>query len=213
MSNSTSIPPTDDWSGSERHLARSLPEIFRGDPTTEALLSCFESVLFGTSPQTIPNSLWARLHATYEASDPQWAPTEFLNWLGTWIGLSFTFEYGEEAKRQILRHAVYLYQWRGTRLGIEQTMQILTGCSVVVSEPEVASLRVGVDSVVGRSTRLGRELPHRFQVNMQSTATESSDFNELEGVSRFILNVIKPAQTTYTLKISGCSADGPPLAN
>jgi phage tail-like protein len=188
--------------GTARIFIRSLPEIYRGSAALEALLSCFEEVLVGPSSGPKDRSLQQRLSASHEAMEPFKAPVDFLHWLASWIGFTLRSEFNEDVKRQLIANAVVLYQCRGTRSGIQKAVEIVTGCGARVFEPEISSLRVGIEAVIGQSTRLGRDVPHFFSVSIEVPGRLEHRREQIEALGRLVVDRTKPAHTFYSLTVA-----------
>lgn len=90
--------------------------------------------------------------------DPRTCPEPMLPWLAGWLDLSLPAGWPEERRRGLVREAMDLYRWRGTRYGIARMIEVCTGLSAeVIDEPgQSAVIRVRVrlpaDSGVDRST-------------------------------------------------------------
>lgn len=63
---------------------------------------------------------------------PMEAPDDFLNWMGSWFNVSERLNLDPGKMRLFLQHALVLYRWRGTRVGMEFMVKIVTGL-----EPEI----------------------------------------------------------------------------
>ncbi len=87
----------------------------------ERFLDNFEGIL---------TPLEDRIANSYLLTDPQTAPTEALDWLATWIGVSFEAGYPAERRRLLLREAPTLYRQRGTLAGLRRSLDIATGGAV-----------------------------------------------------------------------------------
>lgn len=66
--------------------------------------------------------------------DPQLAPLDFLDWLGTWVGLVADETWPVERRRDFVSQASALYRIRGTPKGLAKHVQIFTGGEVEVLE-------------------------------------------------------------------------------
>jgi phage tail-like protein len=61
------------------------------------------------------------------ASPPEVFGTDFLDWLGDWIGLSLERAWPVETRRRLVKEAVALYRLRGTPRGLRRHVAIYTG--------------------------------------------------------------------------------------
>jgi len=149
-----------------------------------------------------------RIAQAYLLTHPRSAPDDALEWLGSWIGLTFDARYPPDRRRRILLEAPQLYRRRGTleglRLAIDAVANdaVTSGEVVVVedfrlrrtfatilgadlaneADPLLAGLTVSGNSYVGDTLFLGadfrRELLALFDAADLSAA-------EQEGVRRF----------------------------
>jgi phage tail-like protein len=154
--------------------ARSTPADF-----LERFLDNFEGIL---------TPLEERIVDSYLVTDPRTAPTEALDWLGSWIGMTFDPWYPESARRNALRYAPELYRWHGTLEGLKRSLDVatnggVTGGEIIVLEnyrlrrtfatilgadladeqdPLLAGLSVSGNSYVGDTLFLGDENRKEF---------------------------------------------------
>jgi phage tail-like protein len=66
--------------------------------------------------------------------DPATCPAGFLSWLASWFDLSVGAHWPESRVRELLSQAMELYQWRGTRYGMQQMIELWTGLSPHIEE-------------------------------------------------------------------------------
>jgi phage tail-like protein len=153
-----------------------LPAIYSGDDFLGRFLLIFESIL---SPidRTIDN-----LHFYFDAA---MAPAEFLPWLASWLGLVLDERWPEAQRRALIRAAVDLYQWRGTRRGLADFLQLYTGHAPEIVEPGVGRQRVGAEEAF------------RFIVRLRVPDPSAID----RGLVEAIIIVEKPAHAGYALEI------------
>ncbi len=155
-----------------------------GQPTTpsdflERFLDNMEGVL---------TPIEDRIASAYLLTDPQTAPNDALEWLGSWIGLSFDPAYPEERRRRLIASAPELYRTRGTLEGLSLALDVATGGAVTSGEivvledyrlrrtmgtilggdfadeedPLLGGLVVSGNSLVGDSLVLGQEERREF---------------------------------------------------
>jgi phage tail-like protein len=124
------------WGSRFSYVDRYLPELYheealgpeRDDPAPatpadflERFLASFESIL---------TPLEDRIAASYLLTDPRTVPEDALEWLGSWIGMSFEPGLPAERRRALLRAAPELHRWRGTLRGLRQALDVSTGGGV-----------------------------------------------------------------------------------
>jgi phage tail-like protein len=111
-----------------------LPAVYRedsaGNGLLERFLAIFESIFFEID-FTIEN-----IGRFFETSG---APPEFLSWLGSWLAVSMDTDWPEDKKRLFIRKAVSLYKKRGTREGLEESIELFTGKKPFIVENFQAS--------------------------------------------------------------------------
>lgn len=129
-----------------------------------------------------------RIASAYLLTDPRTTPNEALEWLGSWIGVSFDPAYPEDRRRQLIATAPELYRKRGTLEGLTMALDVVTGGAVTSGEivvledyrlrrtmgtilggdfadeedPLLGGLVVSGNSVVGDSLFLGQEERREF---------------------------------------------------
>ena len=78
--------------------------------------------------------------------DPGTTPSELLPWLASWIDLVLDESWPLERRRRLVKSAVELYQWRGTRHGLSVTI-FSDGANHAISLK--CRLRCGSESTIG----------------------------------------------------------------
>ncbi|MBC7358724.1 MAG: phage tail protein [Desulfacinum sp.] len=186
---------------------RYLPEIYQealvgsdaeaeGDATgadfLERFLCLFEGIL---------TPLEDRVAAAHVLTDPDAAPSEALEWLASWIGISLEPAFPLTARRRLLREALILFREHGTPAGMVRALDIATegavlGGRIVVVEdfrlrrtfatilgadlndsrdPLTLGVSTGGNSRVGRSLFLGAEEQREFLALFRPDVLEGED--------------------------------------
>jgi phage tail-like protein len=162
--------------GDQSTYLKYLPPLFAGDDFIGRFLLIFESILSPVS-RTIDN-----LHYYL---DPRLTPPELLPWLSAWIGLALDERWPETQRRALIRAAVELYEWRGTRHGLSEFLRLYTGYTPEILEPGVGRPRVPEEDVFKMIVRL--KVPDPAAVDRTVVET--------------IIDVEKPAHVGYRLEI------------
>jgi phage tail-like protein len=177
-------------------------------------LAIFEQA-FDPAVQTL-GTLWAYL-------DPLTTSEAMLPFLAQWVGwpsdMAWSF-----SQRRLIRYALSIYRWRGTRWGMLLFLHLYTGLPLCEADipPEEAHLidsrncesadqpeslrhiRVDEDSIegfvvgntsIGSEAMLGGGRPYHFTVRLRSPTR----LNEAQ--VRRLINQEKPAFSSYTLHI------------
>ena len=87
----------------------------------ERFLDNFEGVL---------TPLEDRIASSYLLTDPRTTPEDALDWLGSWIGLTFDPAYPRDRRRQLIEAAPALYRGRGTYDGLRLALNLATGGAI-----------------------------------------------------------------------------------
>ena len=84
--------------------------------------------------------------------DPATCPESFLRWLASWFDVDVGSHWPEDRLRELVGHAMELYQWRGTRYGLARVIELWTGLSpeIHTSPDEPFVFRVRLTVPVGR---------------------------------------------------------------
>lgn len=177
---------------------RYLPAIYLRDHFMGRLLMLFESFW-----APIDNQI-SHIDSYF---DPSVAPPDFLTWLASWLDLTLDEGWPEARRRDLLKSARRLYAKRGTRVGLQEYLEIYTGGEVQIVEHKAQNAHIGRQFVLGTGNALGRDnYPHTFTVNLRLPADADSpeairDEAYWQRVVRKIIEHEKPAHTSYTLHI------------
>jgi phage tail-like protein len=162
------------------------------------MLKIFEECL--EPDVNILNSLWAYL-------DPLLAPAEMLPFLAHWVGWEIEPILGLERQRYLIKQAMQIYRWRGTRRGLRFYIHLFTGLPIDEHLPE-AEKHISFYEVQGRGFVLGEASlglnastgggrPFHFVVRIRNDLQNSLDITLIHR----IIEREKPVFCTYDLEI------------
>lgn len=154
-----------------------LPAIYSADEFLGRFLLIFESIL-GPLERTVDN-----LHYYFDA---RLTPPDLLPWLASWLGLVLDERWPEAQRRELIRSAVDLYQWRGTRRGLAEFIRLYTGFTPEIAEP-AGKKKAAAEEAFRFSVKI--KVPNPAQIN--------------PAVVHSIIETEKPAHAGYSLEIVG----------
>jgi phage tail-like protein len=177
-----------------------LPEIFAQDEIMNRFLMLFES-------------FWAPLENQIKYMDnyldPKTAPPTFVPWLSSWLGVPIDQHLPVEKQRELAEMSFSLLRRRGTRQGLMEMLQIVTGGDVEIIEHCTNNFQIGPKAFLGPGIALGkRNHPHTFSVYIKLAKDFTAAQHGFASLSEFkhslehLIDSYKPAHTQYTLKIS-----------
>jgi phage tail-like protein len=106
-------------------LGELLPAIFQEDFFTMQWCEGLDEVL---AP------VFATLDCIECYVDPQMAPSDFLDWLGSWVGILLDESWPLSRRRDAIAAAIELFRYRGTVTGLTRYVALLTGGDVTVAD-------------------------------------------------------------------------------
>lgn len=106
-------------------LGETLPSLYREDGFATRLVSAMDDAL---AP------IFSSLDCLDAYLDPRLAPDDFLDWLGSWVGVALDHTWPVERRRLLVAAAIELYRLRGTASGLASQVAIYTGGQVEVEE-------------------------------------------------------------------------------
>ncbi len=174
-----------------------LPQIYREIDFVGRFLKIIETT-FDPDVQIL-DTLWAYL-------DPLTAPESLLPFLAHWVGWPLEAHLTLEQQRRLIRHALEIYRWRGTKRGLRFYLHLATGLPLDQHLPEqqkhIAILEnftqgaIFGKSNLGEDTFLGGGKPFSFEIRLRG------DPHLIDEKSvRTVIEAQKPAFCNYDLKI------------
>lgn len=177
-----------------------LPEIYQEVDFIGRFLAIFEQAFEPAVNQL--QSLWAYL-------DPLTAPEGMLPFLAHWVGWPDDIHWGVDRQRRLIRQAMEIYQWRGTRKGLRLYLQLYTDLpddQIQIIESFTQGFVLGGETSLGVTTLIGGGQPFHFTVRLQSHEPLE------EALIRKIIDQEKPAFCTYDLDLLPLNSHPPPPA-
>ena len=176
-----------------------LPQIYREVDFVGRFLKIIETT-FEPDVEILEN-FWAYL-------DPLTAPESMLPFLAHWVGWEIQPQIPLNLQRRLIRYAIQIYRWRGTRFGLRFFLHLITGLPLD-EQVEEADKHISIqeffskgfvfgETRLGEDTILGGGRPFHFKVHLRrDTPEQQLD----EAVIRLVIEQQKPAFCTYDLEI------------
>ena len=153
--------------GAESRYLRHLPSIFHDADFLGRMLLIYEAI-------------WEPLEQRQEHIamyfSPATCPAPMLAWIADWLSLELDPHWPERRRRELLREAMQLYRWRGTRYGLTRMLEVCTGQPVQITDDP--------------------ERPFVFRISIPAYTDVSRDFIER------LVRAHKPAHVGYVLETS-----------
>jgi phage tail-like protein len=153
--------PTSDRSRYAQHL----PAIFQDTDFLGRMLLIYEAIW---------EPLEQRQQHIAMYFSPETCPAPMLAWLAQWLNLELDAHWPERRRRELLREAMQLYWWRGTRYGLTRMLEICTDQPVQITEDP--------------------DVPFVFRISIPTYTDVSRDFIER------LVRAHKPAHVGYVLE-------------
>lgn len=176
-----------------------LPAIYQEADVVSRFLAIFEQA-FEPAVQTL-DAMWAHL-------DPLTAPQALLPFLGYWVAFPLDARWSVVRQRRLIRNALELYRWRGTRRGLRLYLHLYTDLPLDDHLPRESDKHISITELfsdgfvlsgshIGQEAMLGGGRPYHFSVRLRQTHPGQVD----EAFVRSIIEREKPAFCTYELAI------------
>jgi phage tail-like protein len=163
-------------------LADALPSLFQEDDFTRRFVSAFDAAL---AP------IFSTLDNLTAYLDPWLAPDDFLEWLGSWFGLTLDEGWSVERRRAVLANAFEFYRMRGTARGLKAQVEIFTGGTVdVIDTGGVATSRTAGEALPGSPN---------FAVLVRVTVDDPSTISAARLDA--LVATAKPAHVTHKVEV------------
>jgi phage tail-like protein len=168
-------------------LLQYLPPIFQDDLFLARFLLIFQSVL-DPIDQIVDN--------THNYLDAGLTPASFLPWLASWVGVTFEPGLDEARQRELIRQAVELSRWKGTRRGLSAELMLRTGARPLIVE-NFDGMRLGQDAALGLNSQLGAHREGSITVTLASDQDTIVDQQQAEAM----VGDLKPAHVGHIVRV------------
>ncbi|HEY1902799.1 MAG TPA: phage tail protein [Terracidiphilus sp.] len=101
------------------YLKKYLPAVYQNDATSASFLDRYLA-----NPEGFFTVLEGRIQQVQELFDPRTVPAEYLDWLASWMGITFDFTWSTETRRFFLANAPRFFQSRGTSDGVVRMIRM-----------------------------------------------------------------------------------------
>lgn len=146
--------------------------------------------------------------------DPLLAPKALVPFLAHWVAWPMNPRLTLAQQRRLIRHAVEIYQWRGTARGLKLCLHLCTSLDtrqIEVIEPDEREFALG-EITLGDQPSLGGGKAYHFAVILKPESQEQ--LNGLDEVAiRVLIEQEKPAFCTYDLEIVYPATPSPPTSD
>ncbi len=188
-----------------------LPVLYREVDFISRFIKIFEQA-FEPVIQSF-NVMWANL-------DPLTAPQALLPFLAHWVAWPVDPRWDLDQQRRLIRRALELYRWRGTRKGLRLYLHLYTGLPLDEHSPQEDNKHISItegfglgfvlgEAKLGEGAVLGGGQPYHFKVRLRPDCPNSLD----EQLVRRIIEQEKPAFSTYDLLIDHHDSSLSPTAD
>jgi phage tail-like protein len=171
-----------------------LPDFYREMDFFGRFLAIFEQT-FDSYIQTL-DVLWAHL-------DPLTAPQSLLPFLAHWVAWHLDSNLDINRQRYLIRNALELYRWHGTRKGLCFYLHLYTDLPLDDHHIRIEEIFSGGfafgNCCLGQDAMLGGGRPYHFVVHLHS---DHPDYPINEHLVRTIIEREKPPFCTYDLSIN-----------
>jgi phage tail-like protein len=164
-------------------IAERLPAALQEDDFCQRMMAALDGVL---AP------IFSTLDCWNSYLDPKLAPEDFLDWIGTWVGVHVDETWSLERRRQHIQDAVALYRLRGTITALATHIKLYCGVTPVIEESGGCTWSQTAMTPIPGS-------PHPY-VTVKLSVDRDSSINR-NTVSR-IIDESRPAHIPFGLEIA-----------
>jgi phage tail-like protein len=163
-------------------LGPMLPAIYQEDEFSMRFVAGFDEVL---AP------ILLTLDCLIDYFDPALTPTDFLDWLASWVGIEVDESWATERRRAAVATAVEMYRMRGTISGLRANLEVLSGGQVEITD----------SGGVAWSTKPMGELPGQDSPRLAVRVTVSDASERTTKAIDSIVTTAKPAHVVHRVEV------------
>ena len=165
---------------------RHLPSNYHNNDFLRGFLMIFQHVM---------NDTTITLDNMHDYFRPMESPVSFLPVLADWLGIHLDTLGGEEEVRRFLQYAIPLYRYRGTKIGIQAHLAIITGIVPEIIEGSIpySSMLINIDAEAESNLMDSDDKKNSITVHFPVLRNEFSD-SMIQRLS-LIVQREKPAHT------------------
>jgi phage tail-like protein len=167
-----------------------LPAVLQDDEFLGRFLSAFDDAV---AP------VFVTLDGLAGYVDPRLAPPDFLEWLGSWVGIEFEANWSDAQRRDAVVRAVSIHARRGTLAGVTNTVQLAVG--------DKRSVSVSDNGGVSWSKTPGAALPGDPNPRLTVVIGKNRLTPDLTRVDALVMSS-KPAHIPHTVSFAPDSGVG-----
>jgi len=170
------------------------PVLWRDEPPPPAFslgaaLCVFEKILTGIDDGVVVShgghahdAIQTVIARAFRLFDPWTTPPQFLDWLASWVGLTFPDLWDEYQRRKVVAEAVRIYRQRGLKAGLNQFLDVYT---VADHRP-----RIAIDDCC--KVLFTRPQPNRFAPIYALLSQNEVTLDPVKGVPTKVTGMIAP---------------------
>lgn len=163
-------------------LGPMLPAIYQEDEFSMRFVGGFDGVL---APILIA------LDCLVDYFDPALTPTDFLDWLASWVGIEIDEAWETQRRRAAVATAVEMYRMRGTTSGLRANLEVLSGGTVEITD----------SGGVSWSTSPMGELPGQASPRLAVRVTVAEMTEQTTKAIDSIVIAAKPAHVVHRVEV------------
>ena len=124
-------------------------------------------------------------------------PEDMLSWIARWMNFTLDPSWPIERRRELVKSAIELYKWRGTRRGLQRYLEVYAGVKPDIFE-DIGGFSLDEHSWLEENTFIGEGSAHIMRIRLNIPQTQHVQIEKV----RQIIEDEKPAHLAYTLDVT-----------